>query len=184
MPQGARRTVVAVLGIVLVASGCTTTARVWTGDTSAAAVLPQVERGDRVLLVLAGPDLHCPITGFDAEFVYGCKGPVALRDIQEVRFRRMDGEATLTLRDLRPKDWATVTMRSGQVSRFRITAIESGTLRGEGVEVVLSDVDRMTITRNPPSPGARAVLIGLGTAVVAVGVAIMYMIGKGSEGSD
>ena len=141
MRQGFARAVVALVSIALL-GGCTSTGRLWTGTTETAEVLPLVKRGDRVLLVREGQDLNCPITGFDAEFVYGCRDPVMLRDIREVRFRKLDGESIYTLTDLRMGDELRVTMRSGETKRFIVTAVDGEVLRGEDVDELTADAGR------------------------------------------
>jgi hypothetical protein len=185
MRQGIRRTAVVVVSIALVASGCTTTSRVWIGGTSAAAVLPRVDENDHVrLLMRSGQDRNCRIRGYDAEFVYGCKDPVALQDIQEVRVRRLDGSPVLTVADLRLDDELTVHMRNGDMKRFRLQAIEAGVLRGEGIEVMVSEVDRATVTRDPERPGTLRVLVNVAAVMAAAGAVFVYLVVKGSEGSD
>src|SRR5919108_3473894 len=128
---------------------------------------PQVKRGDRLLLVREGQDLSCRITGFDAEFVYGCKYPVALRDISEVRFRKLDGKNMFTLPDLRPGDEVTVHLVNGDARRFLFVAVDGGSIRGEHDEVLISQVDRAEVVRNPLKPGSRGILSGVAAAADA-----------------
>jgi hypothetical protein len=163
MRQGSNRSIAAMLCIALAASGCSTTTQVWTGETAVSSMLSVVEPGDRVLLVRqSGRDLYCPFERADAEFLYGCRDPVVLRDILELRFRRMDGERRMTLADLRPGDTVTVTMRSGDVRELRLAAVDADTLRGEQMVVAIDQIDRLTVTR---VSGARS--LGMMMAVVA-----------------
>jgi hypothetical protein len=185
MRQRCNLTIASLLCILLAVTGCTSTARVWMGDTSAAVVLPQVGRSDRVLLVMrTGQDRACPIKGFDAEFVYGCKAPVALRDIHEIRFRRLNGERAMTLSDLRKGDQVTVDLRGGDVRQFLVSSVDANVLRGDGFEVMVSEIDRMRVTRNPLKPGAHNVLAGLGIVAAVAFMSFVYMLSQigGTEG--
>jgi hypothetical protein len=181
--QGFARSIVALVSIALL-GGCTTTGRLWTGTTEPAEVLPQVRRGDRVLLVREGQDYNCPVTGFDTEYVYGCRDPVALRDIQEVRFRKRDGRSVLTLSDLRRGDQLEVTLRSGDTKRFTFVAVEGEVLGGEDVEVMLGEVDHATFRRNGMKPGAKKVLIVAATVVVVAGAAFVYFMARVLGGEE
>lgn len=179
MHQVFNRSIVGLMGIVLVASGCSTTTRVWVGDTTAASVLPQVEPGDRILLIRpGGDDLDCSFKGADAEFVYGCRDPVARDDISEVRFRRIAGRRALTLPDLRVGDKATVTMRSGEVRVFTIAAVDASVLRGEDVDVAISQVRDIDVTR---ISGARTLGVVVAVVVVAGGIVAMLMLNQISD---
>jgi hypothetical protein len=169
MRQVSRQYIAAIACIALVASGCSTTTRVWTGDTSVSATLPHIGPGDSVLLIRPdGADLYCRFERVDVEFLYGCRYPVALQDIQELRPRRVDGERRMVLSDLRLGDAVAVTMRSGEVWQFRLDAVEAGTLRGEQVAVAIDQIDRLTVTR---VSGARSLglIAGVATAVATVG---------------
>ena len=183
MRQGFARLVVALASIAL-ASGCTSTGRLWAGTTAPAEVLPQVRRGDRVLLVREGQNFSCPVTGFDAEFVYGCRDPVLLREILEVRFRKRDGRSTLTLPDLRRGDQLEVTLRSGDTKRFTFVAIEDEVLHGEDVEVAIDQVERATVIRNAVKPGARKVVTAIAAVVVVAGVAFVYVMARMMAAGD
>lgn len=179
MRQGFARSVVVLMSIAFVASGCTSTARLWTGSTATAEVLPQVKPADRVLLVREGSqDLHCRVTSFDAELVYGCRDPVWLRDIREVRYRKLDGKSVLTLPDLRAGDELTLRMRSGETRRFLLVSVDDGVLRGEDVEVMISEIDRATVVRNPGKPGAAKVVAGIVTVVVVAAAVVAYAMAK------
>lgn len=175
MRPGLVRHIVFMLSVVFAATGCTTTARVWTGSTAPAAVLPELERGDRLLLLTnAGREHHCPLKGFDAQFFYGCKDPVLLSDVREMRVRRVDGHRMVTVPDLEPGDRVTVTMRSGDVRKFRLETITSDILRGGGVEVAVREAQSILATHNPPSTGnqvPRRIIMGI--AVVAAAAALI-----------
>lgn len=177
MRQGFARSIVALVSIAL--AGCTTTGHLWMGTTETAEVLPQVRRGDRVLLVRDGQDFSCPVSGIDAEFFYGCREPVLLRDIQEVRIRKRDGESMYTLADLRAGDELTLRMRSGERKRFLLVSVGEGVLRGEDVEVMTSAVDSATVVRNPVKPGAGGVVTAIAGVVTVAGLIILYPIVKG-----
>lgn len=173
MRQATNRSIAAMLCIALAASGCSTTTQVWTGETAVSSMLSEVEPGDRVLLVRqSGPDLYCPFERADAEFLYGCRDPVVLRDIQELRIRRMDGERRLTLPDLEPGDRLTVTLRSGEVMEFRLAAVDADVLRGGQVAVAIEEIDRLTVRR---VSGARTtgLVLGVVATVATIGLYLL-----------
>jgi hypothetical protein len=142
MRQELRLSVVTLLGIALVVSGCSTTTSVWTDEitvTPVAAVLPKLERGEDVRVIMkSGRNLYCRVERVDAEFLHGCSRPVALADISELRVGAKAGAHTMALKDLRRGDEVKVTTRSGDVKEFTITRVGQNMLRGEQVEVVMA----------------------------------------------
>lgn len=185
MRQGIRRLVVVASCIALGASGCTSTSRVWMGDTTAAAALPEAKRGDRVLLLLRdGSTRLCPVQGYDAEFFYGCRDPVSMTDIEEVRFRRFAGEPAITLSDLAPGHAVTIRTTARDTRHFLLTGIDANSLQGEDVEVALSEVAGMVATRHPLKPGARTVLTSLAGLAVGAGLVMLYVLSRVAANSE
>lgn len=72
-----------------------------------------------------------------------------------------------------------VTLRSGATMRFAFVAFEGEVLRGEDVEVMISQVDRATVIRNPVKPGAMKVVAGIVVVTVVVAAALLYEVAKG-----
>ena len=92
----------------------------------------------------------------------------------------------VTVPDLEPGDRVTVTMRSGDVKKFRLESITSDILRGGGVEVAVREAQSIMATHNPPStanPVSRHIITAVVLSAAAIALVRLGVV-LGSAGDD
>jgi hypothetical protein len=191
MRQRFKASTASMLAILLAASGCQLSPTrplddqtpVWLGDTSAASVLPQVEAGDAVLVVRKnGREQHCQFVRADAQFMYGCRDPLDVQDLRELRFRKLDGRSTITLPDLRRGDYVTAMLRSGAQRSFRVETVDADVVRGRQVVLAIKDISSLARTAPPRAHNSYASV--LWPVVVAGAIAFGILRAVASQGGE
>lgn len=103
-----------------------------------------------LLLLQSGARTACHVNRIEAERLYGlygCRDGIDMRDVREVKFREIDGQRAISLPELRPRDRVTVTLRSGEVQRFRVTSVDDVALHGRRHTIALRDIESLQVSR-------------------------------------